>query len=85
MLTTQYPGLRHFFLLSLGTSNTKMAAMKLWKRTSSHPKLDFFIEYAASCISGDVAEFVENTPTDRWGLVSKDGGVIEELLRFWAS
>lgn len=59
--------------------------MKLWKRTSSNSKLDFFIEYAAACISGEVADFVEITPTDMLGLVSKDGGVIEDLLRFWAS
>jgi hypothetical protein len=85
MLTTQYPGLRHFFLLSCGTSKTKIAAMNLWKRTNSTSKLDFFIEYAAACISGEVAEFVENTPADALGLVSKDGGVIEDLLRFWAS
>ncbi|KAG8831029.1 hypothetical protein FRC17_003851 [Serendipita sp. 399] len=99
MFTTNYPGLRKFFLQYKnlgnlgGAQDLKTAIERLWKRkiNKGNPlrkKWTFFYEFAMDCILSTVfAPPVEDCPIDELGIVWKEGsyGILDDLLRTWVT
>ncbi|KAG8831842.1 hypothetical protein FRC17_002494 [Serendipita sp. 399] len=96
MFTTNYPGMRHFFLSFKGldqAEDTKVAVERMWARklAKNNPyrrEWKFFHRFAMSCIlGGTVAPVVEKCPINEMGVVWKRGeyGILDDLLLVWSS
>ncbi|KAG8819533.1 hypothetical protein FRC17_010414 [Serendipita sp. 399] len=93
-LTTNYPGLRQFFLQFKGFgkhTNTKAVVKRSWTRTLTaatpyRREWEFFYKFAVDCISGETAtEMVEKCPIDKMGIAweNNECGLLGALLLQW--
>ncbi|KAG8808985.1 hypothetical protein FRC17_003669, partial [Serendipita sp. 399] len=93
-LTTNYPGLRHFFLCFKRlkqVGDTKAEVERLWGRKLAkgspyRREWKFFYRFAMDCICGiTLAASIEKCPIGDMGIVWKEGrsGVLYDLLDEW--
>ncbi|KAG8831097.1 hypothetical protein FRC17_003662, partial [Serendipita sp. 399] len=94
MFTTNYPGLRRFFLHFKGleqVKDIKTAVERLWTRkfTTDNPyrrEWEFFYKFALDCILGVTAALsVEQCPIDELGILWREDqcGILGDLMLEW--